>query len=323
MVTLHDHELFELHRRAPPRGVFWRIPCGARQRRYTSRRSCGSEASRSPVPRKRASSRSGSIRSTIWCRVPRTASPFCSVTRLIPRKRVDRLVRALGRLLPELPQARLRVVGDGPERGLLVKLTKSLRLEDKIDFLGELDRKATLQQMARSNVMALPSVMESLGAVYFEAMSLGVPVLATAGEGISAYIEHGIDGILVSSEDDEQLDSELRRLHSFPPERARSIGSAGRRRFLASGPTWRANVAASLELFDELLRKQRGGRSAARASQRSTAYAGCDIRAPSRTRWRSSHPRAGSTESCLLCAHAGWSGSRFIFPLSLPHHRIC
>ena len=151
------------------------------------------------------------------------------------------------------------VVGDGVERGSLEGLAHALRLKDKIDFLGQLDRRPTMERIASASVMALPSVMESLGAVYLEAMSLGVPALATTGEGIGAYIDDGVDGILVPPGDDERLYTELRLL-ATEPERARRIGEAGRRRFLANGPSWRANVAAHLTLFDELRARRTGGR---------------------------------------------------------------
>ena len=66
-------------------------------------------------------------------------------------------------------------------------------------------------------------------------MSLGVPALATAGEGISAYIEHGVDGILVPPDDDERLYLEICAL-ALDPDRARRIGAAGRRRFAGQRP---------------------------------------------------------------------------------------
>ena len=188
---------------------------------------------------------------------PPRSFTVCCATRLIPRKNVDRLIRAFGRLAAEHPQARMVVVGDGTERGSLEGLAQALRLKDKIDFLGQLDRRQTMERIASASVMALPSVMESLGAVYLEAMSLGVPALATTGEGIGAYIDDGVDGILVPPGDDERLYAELRLL-ATEPERARRIGEAGRRRFLASGPSWRANVAAHLALFAELRARRTG-----------------------------------------------------------------
>lgn len=259
VVALHDHELYELGpRSAAARRLLARTLRGAAAAVYVSEalRQRGLELA-GPHD-----ARVIPIGIDTFDDLPTShAGPFtiCCVTRLIPRKRVDRLVRALGGLSRELPEARLRVVGDGPERANLAALAKALGLEGRVELVGELERRAALQEMARASVMALPSVMESLGAVYFEAMSLGVPALGTAGEGIAAYIEHGVDGILVPAGDDERLALELRQL-ALDPERARRIGEAGRRRFSASGPTWRANAAAYLRLFDEI----RGGGAGAR-----------------------------------------------------------
>ena len=71
----------------------------------------------------------------------------------------------------------------GPSGGRWRALAHALRLKDKVDVHGAIDRRATMEQIARASVMALPSVMESLGAVYLEAMSLGVPALATRVRG--------------------------------------------------------------------------------------------------------------------------------------------
>lgn len=176
----------------------------------------------------------------------------CTVTRLIARKHVDRLVRAFARLAAERPDARLVVIGDGPERPALARLVQALGLGDRVELTGALDARAARERMARSHVMALPSVRESLGVVYLEAMSLGVPALGTVGEGIADHIEHGIGGILVPPDDADALYAELRGL-AADRDRARRIGEAGRRRFLAGRFTWHDNVAAHVALFDELL----------------------------------------------------------------------
>ena len=177
----------------------------------------------------------------------------CTVTRLIARKHVDRLIRAFARLAAELPEARLVIVGDGPERQSLERLVRALRIEGLVELTGPLDARSAQERISRASVMALPSVRESLGAVYLEAMSLGVPALATRGEGIEEHIDHGVSGILVPPGDDAALLAELRAL-AADPDRARRIGDAGRRRFLAGPFSWSANVQAHLALFQELLR---------------------------------------------------------------------
>jgi teichuronic acid biosynthesis glycosyltransferase TuaC len=176
---------------------------------------------------------------------------ICTVTRLIKRKRVDRLIRAFTRLAATRP-ARLVIVGDGPERSALVRLIHELAIEPLVELTGALDARGARERMARASVMALPSIRESLGAVYLEAMSLGVPALGTRGEGIEDHIEHGVSGLLVPPGDDESLFAELRAL-ADDPGRAKRIGDEGRRRFISGRYSWRANVEAYLALFEELL----------------------------------------------------------------------
>jgi glycosyltransferase involved in cell wall biosynthesis len=177
----------------------------------------------------------------------------CTVTRLLARKQVDLLIRAFARLAAERPDARLVIVGDGPERPALARLIRTLGIAGLVEMTGALDARAARERMARAHVMALPSVRESLGVVYLEAMSLGVPALGTRGEGIEEHIEHGVSGILVPPGDEDALLVELRAL-AVRPGRARAIGEVGRRRFLAGPFSWHANAQAHLVLFEELVR---------------------------------------------------------------------
>lgn len=184
-------------------------------------------------------------------RIPPGRFTVSTVTRLVARKRVDHVIRAFGRLAAERPEARLVIVGDGPERPALTALVHALGISGLVEFTGAIDARAAREQMARSSVMALPSVREALGAVYLEAMSLGVPSLGTRGEAIEEHIEHGVSGILVPPGDEGALYAELRAL-AADSERARRIGEAGRKRFVAGPFSWRANAQSYLALFEEL-----------------------------------------------------------------------
>jgi glycosyltransferase involved in cell wall biosynthesis len=176
----------------------------------------------------------------------------CTVARLIARKRVDSLIRAFARLAGERPEARLVIVGDGPERPVLARLAQKLGIGRMVEITGALNARGARERLAGASVMALPSVRESLASAYFEAMSLGVPALGTRGEGIEEHVEHGVNGILVPPDDDDALLAELRAL-AADPARALAIGEAGRRYFEAGPFTWRASARAYLSLFEKLL----------------------------------------------------------------------
>lgn len=252
VVTLHDHELYDLApRSAALRAAIVRTLRGADCAVYVS------EALRRHGMDLAGPHRAIVIPIGIETYVEQSPTlrrhfTVCTVTRLIARKGVDRLIRVFARFVLEHPDAALVIVGDGPERAALEELIRALGIRANVEMTGALDARGAQERIARSSVMALPSVRESLGAVYLEAMSLGVPALGTRGEGIDGHIEHGVTGILVPPGDDEALLAELRLLAAYP-ERAREIGAAGRRRFLAGPFSWRANVEAYLALFEELL----------------------------------------------------------------------
>ena len=100
----------------------------------------------------------------------------CILTR---KKGVDNLIRAFSSAFPNDAEARLIIAGDGPERSLLEKLVKSLRLSDRVEFLGMLDRHRLRQEMGRATIFALASHIETFGVVIIEALSAGLPVIAT------------------------------------------------------------------------------------------------------------------------------------------------
>lgn len=186
---------------------------------------------------------------------PHRGASFTITTaaRLIERKKVHILIEALAALRQSIPEAQLVVIGSGPERSRLEALAAQRGIGSAVQFTGPLSHRETVSRIAGSRVFALPSVRESLGTVYFEAMSQGVPVIATVGEGIADFIAHGEDGFLVPPDDPAPLVEVIRALHDRP-ELARRISSAGRTRFENSKLRWTDSVAAHLTLFEELLR---------------------------------------------------------------------
>jgi glycosyltransferase involved in cell wall biosynthesis len=136
------------------------------------------------------------------------------VGRLIPLKACDVALRAAAELL-RAGAAQFTVVGDGPERESLQRLTKSLGVDNAVTFTGWLTSSDTLAQFQQADVLVFPSLREFGGAVIFEALAMGaVPVVADfGGPGDIVTPQVGYK-IALMNEDDLilKLKSVLRRL---------------------------------------------------------------------------------------------------------------
>jgi glycosyltransferase involved in cell wall biosynthesis len=100
---------------------------------------------------------------------------------LVPRKACDLALHAAAPLLRE-DSARLTVVGDGPERGRLEQLARSLRIEKSVSFSGWLSHAEVLRRLQSADVLVFPSIRDFGGGVVFEALALGVvPVVVDFG----------------------------------------------------------------------------------------------------------------------------------------------
>jgi glycosyltransferase involved in cell wall biosynthesis len=103
------------------------------------------------------------------------------VGRLIPLKACDVALRASAELLRQ-GKAHFTVVGDGPERDNLHRLTRTLGIDDAVTFTGMVSTSEALAQLRQADVLVFPSLREFGGAVVFEALALGaVPVVAAFG----------------------------------------------------------------------------------------------------------------------------------------------
>ncbi len=154
------------------------------------------------------------------------------VGRLVARKGVDRLLEALARL-EDLPW-RLEIVGFGPERGILESAACRLGLKERVDFLGRVPAAELAAAYRRAACFVLPATLderadtEGLGVVLLEAMSYGVPVVATRMGGIPDIVTDGETGLLVD-DDVPALAGAIGRVLR-DPNRARGMGERGRRR---------------------------------------------------------------------------------------------
>ena len=110
-----------------------------------------------------------------------------------PVKRVNDCVRILAEVRKHT-NARLLMVGDGPERGAAEHLAGQLGVQKAVEFLGKQNNVQSLIRLA--HVLLMPSEMESFGLAALEAMACGVPAIGTRVGGVPELITDGVDGFL-------------------------------------------------------------------------------------------------------------------------------
>ena len=153
---------------------------------------------------------------------------FVCVGRLSPEKGQAGLLNAFASLRRE-NDAKLIFVGDGPAGDELQSFARSLGIADRVRFAGRLGEQATLDEIAKADVLILPSFMEGLPIVLMEAMAIGTPVIASRVAGIPELIEEGRSGLLFTPSDWDELASCMRRIASDAKLRA-SLAEEGRNR---------------------------------------------------------------------------------------------
>jgi phosphatidyl-myo-inositol dimannoside synthase len=154
------------------------------------------------------------------------------ISRLVPRKGQDTLVRAMPHVLTKVPDAVLLIVSDGPHRGAIEKLARDLGVVGSVVFTGKIPWDELPAHFAAGDVFAMPCRtrwggldVEGLGIVYLEASSTGLPVIAGDSGGAPDAVLDGETGYVVS--DLTALVDRLVTLLS-DPDRARRMGAAGR-----------------------------------------------------------------------------------------------
>ena len=155
------------------------------------------------------------------------------VSRLVPRKGQDTLIRAWPAVRAAIPDARLLLVGDGPYRGELNRLAGELRVAGSVTFAGSVRADDLPGYYAASDVFAMPCRtrrsgldVEGLGIVYLEASAAGLPVIGGDSGGAPDAILDGETGYVVPGRGVAALAERIIALLA-DPARARTMGRRG------------------------------------------------------------------------------------------------
>jgi colanic acid/amylovoran biosynthesis glycosyltransferase len=169
------------------------------------------------------------------------------IARLASAKGHHILLSAVKRLVEENRAVRLRLLGDGPERGSLERRIAEEGLTGHVILEGAVNQDRIPGFLKKADVFALASFAEGVPVSLMEAMASEIPCVSTLITGIPELIRDEIDGLLVSPSDEEALADALRRLMDEPELRKR-LGRAGRLRVMDRYNLER-NVSALAEVY--------------------------------------------------------------------------
>jgi phosphatidyl-myo-inositol dimannoside synthase len=161
-------------------------------------------------------------------RRPSGGPTILCVARMYPRKRICDLLEAAALLRHRMPGMRVRIVGKGPEWDQIARLHGALSLAETVSLLGDVSPGRLAEEYVSAHIFCLPSVQESFGIVFLEAMAAGLPIVACRAAAIPEVVEDGVTGLLVPPREPASLARALEAL-ALDPERARAMGEAGQR----------------------------------------------------------------------------------------------
>lgn len=185
-------------------------------------------------------------------RPPRAVLVIACAGSLIPRKGHDVLLRALARCTEHAWT--LRLAGEGRERGNLERLAGELGLSDRIEFQGELPPEAMPDFLADADMFVLPSFSEGRPNALLEAMAAGLPVVASAIDGVTELVDDGHTGQLFPPGDHLGLAAVLRPLLQEAAVRNR-LGTAAHLEVSRRQLTWAGAAEKHVALYRQLLRR--------------------------------------------------------------------
>jgi glycosyltransferase involved in cell wall biosynthesis len=149
-----------------------------------------------------------------------------TVCRLDKNKAVDVLLKALQRLKEN--NVEVLIVGDGTERKNLEELTVSLKLQNKVTFLGLKNRRELLELYNLSDIFTLTSYSEGLPRVLIEAMACGcIPIVTNVGS-ISALTVDGYNGFTLPPGNYTALSEKIKNVLDLPDEEREKIQTKAR-----------------------------------------------------------------------------------------------
>lgn len=135
-----------------------------------------------------------------------------SAGRLVPWKGFAALIEIMPQVLQNLPDAKLIIIGSGPDEQKLKRRIEELHLGDSAKIVGQVPRRTLLKYLRAADVFLLNTGYEGFSHILLEAMAAGTPIITTDVCGNEELIENGMSGLLAEYDNKEELKHALIRI---------------------------------------------------------------------------------------------------------------
>lgn len=175
------------------------------------------------------------------------APVICCVSRLVPRKGQDMLIRGLPRVARAIPDVRLLIVGIGPYAAQLQALARRTGVAERVIFAGAAPYEELAAYFRAGDVFAMPCRarwlgldVEALGAVFLQGSAVARPIVVGRSGGAPEAVRDGESGLLVDPESPDDIADACVALLG-DPARAAAMGAAGAR-WMQEEWTWQVQA---------------------------------------------------------------------------------
>jgi glycosyltransferase involved in cell wall biosynthesis len=178
---------------------------------------------------------------------------FLTVSRLVDWKRVHLAIEGLARICLDFPLSRLIIVGDGPEMGKLVELSKSLNIESQITFKGAIQQSDIKDIMSNCNAFLSFYDLSNLGNPIMEAMIAGLPIITIDVGDTKELIKDNYNGMLIPSDKLDLIPIYMEKVLVDPELRNRlSLGAllTAQKEFIS----WRERIDKEVLMAEKLIK---------------------------------------------------------------------
>ena len=201
----------------------------------------------------------------------RSGTQILFVGRLVEKKGVEYLIRAMPQIRSAIPNAKLTIVGDGPRREMLEAQAVAAGVGEAVIFEGARSNSELPAYYGNADVFVAPSIVarsgdtEALGVVLLEAAGCGVPIVATPIGGIRDVIRDGETGVLVQQKSPAEL---ARAVVAVLRDRAKAVEFAdAARRHVRRHFDWDNVAGRFAEMYERLTNDHHSHRAQAVAQK--------------------------------------------------------